>query len=119
MGTYHSLFNIITLYDSLGRPCFHHPSDFISSIHQGLFITVLSLVDSPVGGEQRFASLLGNMCVKLISANHAVRKQRHFSSTDKKTRHLYKNLWQSCPSKMGVRGDGPGAPFKYLDQSYA
>lgn len=64
--------------NSLGLLCFYHPPASISNIHQGLFIIVSSLVDFPVGGVQRFTSLVGNMCAKLISASHAVRERRGF-----------------------------------------
>lgn len=99
-------------YNSHGFPCSHHPPASPSNIHQGLFIIVSSLVDFPVGWEQRFTSLVGNMCAKLISTSHAARKHRGFSCADKKTRHLTKTLWQSCPSLMRVRGCRLGAAFK-------
>lgn len=73
----------------MGAPVFIILSASISNIHHGLFIIVSSLVDFPVGGERRFTSLVGNVCAKLISASHAVRKHEGFSTTDKKTRHTH------------------------------
>ena len=109
-----SLLNIIMHYNSHGSACSHRPPDSPSNIHRGLSIIVSSLVGFPVGGEQRFTSLVGNMCAKLISTSHAARKHRGFSCTDKKTRHLTKNSLAKLPFFNASEGIQTGRCFQIL-----